>query len=156
MRGRETGRFSWWLNYALASSTDRIDGHDVPRRFDQTHTLKVDTNYRLSPAWNANAAWIAHSGWPATRLALDEHGEPFLGPLHDVRLRDYHRLDVRLSREWLRKHGRLCAYVDVHNLFGRRNESGLDATLDEETGELVIETEAFPRFFASAGVAWQF
>jgi outer membrane receptor protein involved in Fe transport len=154
IQGRPAGRFSWWLNYALASSTDRIDGRDAPRRFDQRHTMKIDLNYRLAPAWNVNAAWIGHSGWPATLVTMED-GLPVLGPLNESRLRDYHRLDVRLSREWQRRSGALSAYVDAHNVFARRNTSGLDAALDDETGELLIETESFPRFFASAGIAWQ-
>jgi len=149
LRGREQGRFTWWLNYALASSTDRIDGRDVPRRFDQMHTLKLDVNYRL-PLWNVNAAWIAHSGWPTT-IPTIEDGEPVLGELNAVRLRHYQRVDVRLSREWWR----FSVYADAHNVFARRNASGLDITLDDETGELVIDHETFPRFFASAGITWR-
>jgi len=155
VEGRPRGRVAWWLNYALARTTDRIDGRDVPRRFDQTHALKIDVNYRFAPSWNLNAAWLGHTGWPATPLFLED-GEPVLGPRNSRRLRDYHRIDMRLSREWLRSNGSLAAYVDAHNVLGRRNVSGLDATIDEETRELVIDTETFPRFFASAGVVWTF
>lgn len=151
LEGQPRGHMRWWLNYALARTSDRIDGREVPRRFDQTHTLKIDVNYPVA-SWNLNAAWLGHSGWPFTPLSVED-AAPVLGSQNSRRHGNYHRLDVRFSREWTRPNGSLSAYIDAHNVLARRNASGFDATL-EENGELTIDTEYFPRFFASAGIVW--
>jgi hypothetical protein len=158
-RGRSMRRVDWWLDYAWASTHDRLDGRDVPRRIDQTHTLNVDVNYRLAPQWNLNAAWLSHTGWPTTPVSIetDEAGRivPILGALNSERLPAYRRLDVRLSRQWQTGRGPLSVFFDAHNLLLRKNVSGLDLIIDDETGELLIDREYWPRFFASAGIVWE-
>jgi hypothetical protein len=153
-RGRATPRFDWWLNYAYASTRDRIDGRNVPRGIDQRQTLNLDVNYRPAPTWNLNVAWAFRTGWPTTPLTLVD-GSPVLGALNSARLHHYHRLDARLSHEWAVRSGTLTFFLDARNLYDRRNVAGLDITFDPETSSLVFDNERWPGFLASAGVTWE-
>ena len=163
VQGRAGHRLAWWVNYGYATTDDVIAGQEIPRQIDQRHTLNADANLRLGRHWNLNLAWRFHTGWPTTPVFLreieDEDGEtelvPALGPLNSERLPDYHRLDLRLSRKWQVERGRLTLFFDVQNLYNRRNVSGFDLEIDEDTGQLLRREESWPGFFASAGVAWE-
>jgi TonB dependent receptor/Carboxypeptidase regulatory-like domain len=162
LRGRATARTRWWLNCALASTTDRIAGRTVSRGIDQRHVVNLDVNYHLGRGWNANAAIAFRTGRPVTALNLvkQDHGNgeleviPVLGPLNRERLPHYQRVDLRLSRDWLTRTGTLRLFLDVNNLLGRQNVAGLDITVDEEDN-LRIGREYWPRFIASAGISWE-
>lgn len=81
---------------------------------------------------------------------------PVLGPLHSERLADFHRLDLRASRELAVRRGRLTFFVDLQNVYDRRNASGFDFAVDEEARVLVTTREDWPGFFPSLGLEWEF
>ena len=175
LRGRRGARFDWWLAYSYARAEDRIAGiggiaeDTVPRGLDQPHTLAVDLSYRLPRQWSLNLAWRYHSGWPTTPVAAafvvdpeDPEAEEELvavfGRLYSERLPDYHRLDLRASRRWELRQGRggqLTFFIDVQNLYNRRNLAGFDLKLDEEAGTVELEAEHWPGIFPSLGIAWE-
>jgi outer membrane receptor protein involved in Fe transport len=79
------------------------------------------------------------------------------GPLYSRRLPAYHRLDLRASRRRALASGRghLTVYLDVQNVYDRRNPSGFDLQVDDEEGvELIVER--WPGIFPSLGVVWEF
>jgi outer membrane receptor for ferrienterochelin and colicin len=157
VRGRATRRASWWLNYALASTTDLIAGRRVPRGIDQRHAINVDVNYAFGRNWNANMAVAFRTGRPVTPLTLTTTPggvTPVLGSINTERLPAYERVDLRLSREWLTHSGTLRFFLDVNNLLGRQNVAGLDITVDE-ANTLQIGREYWPRLIASAGISWE-
>lgn len=178
LRGAVGRSSNWWLNYALASATDRIEGRKVDRKIDQRHTFNLHLEQPLGEHWRLNLAWRFHTGWPTTRILLvreeletpegpkdpEEPGEPEdgqglgfgLGPLYGERLTSYHRLDLRASRTWPLRRGQLTFFIDVQNLYDRRNPSGLDAEIDEDTETLILNREAWPGILPSVGVRWEF
>lgn len=174
VRGRRGDRFSWWLAYSYARSEDRLDGETVPRSLDQPHTASLALDVRLPRRWKLALAWRYHTGWPTTpvepRLVpADEIGgsgeEPgelegpelvaVFGPLHGLRVPDYHRLDLRASRTWPLPSGHLTFYVDVQNLYDRENLAGFDLEIDEDEGTVEIEEEHWPGLVPSLGFVWE-
>lgn len=163
LRGALGARTDWWANYAYAVAEDRIQGENIPRQTDQPHTLNLFLDRRLGKNWSLSLAWRFHSGWPTTPASLssveDEEGEPqpvlVLGPLDSERLPDYHRLDLRASRAWELRSGRLVFFLDLQNVYNRRNPAGFDYSVDDE-GRLVVEGERWPGFFPSLGITWEF
>ncbi|RPH53931.1 TonB-dependent receptor, partial [bacterium] len=147
LRGTAGPRTEWWINYARASAKDRLRGREVRRQIDQTDTVNLFVNTRLGKSWDLSLAWRYHSGWPTTpvflEIAEDEEGEPELtpglGPLNSERLPTYHRMDLRASREWPLRSGRLVLFLDLQNVYDRKNLAGFDVQLDEEEGKLVVE-----------------
>jgi vitamin B12 transporter len=164
LRGALGPGTDWWVNYAHASAKDRLRGREVRRQIDQTHTVNLFVNTRIGRSLDLSLAWRFHSGRPTTPVFLetieDEEGEteliPVLGPLNSERLPSYHRMDLRASREWPLRSGRLVLFLDLQNLYDRRNLAGFDVQLDEEEGELTVEPEDWPGFFPSLGIRWEF
>jgi TonB dependent receptor/Carboxypeptidase regulatory-like domain len=167
LRGGWGARFDWWIAYAYARSRDRLAGATVARALDQPHSATLDLHFRLPRHWDLNLAWRVHSGWPATPVgatripdAEDPEEEPELvavfGRLNSQRLPLYHRLDLRASREWQLRASRLTFFVDVQNVYDRKNLAGYDLDLDEEAGTVALEAEHWPGVFPSLGVSWEF
>ena len=168
LRG-SVGRLEWWANTTWARVRDRIDGRDVPRRIDQPFAFNLDFNIRAGRHWNVNLAWRYHTGWPTTAVMgeLEEDGEgeleavPVLGPLNAERLPDYHRLDLRASREWRRRRGVLGFFIDVQNVYDRQNVAGYDSdfefvVLANGDVEVTADQEVWSRILPSFGITWEF
>ena len=47
-------------------------------------------------------------------------------------------------------------FIDVQNVYNRKNIAGFDIEVDDDEGELVIEKEAWPGIFPSLGIRWAF
>jgi outer membrane receptor protein involved in Fe transport len=183
LRGTAGERTDWWLSYGYSSAEDRLsDGPGarwVPRLVDQPHSLALSVRRSLPNGWNLALAWRYHSGWPTTpieivaieagevagedgalRIADEEDGESGideayqLGAFNSARLAPYHRLDLRLSRGWQVPSGRLLFFVDVQNLYNRKNVAGFDLAVEE--GALTINEETWPGLFPSLGISWSF
>ena len=92
------------------------------------------------------------------RTVISVEGElvPVLGRLNSERVPDYHRLDVRVSRKWQPTFGALTFFLDVQNLYNRKNVAGFDLRIDEEAREIIANEELWPGFFASLGIALEF
>lgn len=178
LRGSRGSRFDWWLAYSYARSEDQLAGGTVPRALDQPHTVALDLNFRLPRRWNLNLAWRYHTGWPTTPVAarlVDDPEEPeepeepedpeerlksrleaVFGLLNSERFPPHHRLDLRASRRWDVRTGELTFFVDIQNLYNRRNLAGFDTSLDEEAGTVDLEPEHWPGIFPSLGITWEF
>lgn len=167
LRGSRGAAFGWWVAYSHARAEDRIQGRRVPRALDQPHTLALDLHYRLPRQWSLNLAWRYHTGWPTTPVEArripdpeDPEEEPELaavfGRLNSGRLPAYHRLDLRASRRWDLRSGGLTLFVDVQNLYDRRNLAGFDVDVDDEAGVVRLEEERWPGLFPSIGITWDF
>ena len=169
IRGTAGQRVDWWASYALSRVQDRVDGTDVRRRFDQPHAVSFDVNYRAGEHWNLNFAWQYHTGWPVTPIsaALEEDDEgaieavAVLGPTNSSRLPDYHRLDLRASREWQTRSGTFGFFLEIQNLYDRENVAGFDPDFEIVEGpdgepEVELAREIWGRILPSFGITWQF
>jgi len=172
LHGKRGATFDWWLAYSFSRIEDRLadspgdPAETVPRALDQPHALTLDLNFRLPRAWNLNLAWKAHTGWPTTPVAGrfiadpdDPEEETFavvFGRLNSERLPPYHRLDLRASRSWERRRGRLTFFVDVQNVYDRQNLGGFDLQVDADEGVLDLAQEHWAGIFPSLGISWEF
>ena len=167
---RGGGTFDWWINYAWSEATDSLDGREVLRATDQTHAMNLGVSWRPTPRWSFNGVWIYHTGWPKTpvsaTLASGTDGEPIavpvIGELRSERLDDYHRLDVRASRRFAFRGGVLELFIDVQNLYNRRNDAGFEVDggnfLVDDQGNAVYQPspEEWLGVLPSFGISWTF
>ncbi|MCP3997466.1 MAG: TonB-dependent receptor [bacterium] len=167
LRGTAGPRVDWWASYAYSRVEDSIDGASVPRRIDQPHAISFDVNTRAGKHWNVNLAWQYHTGWPITPLSAeleeDDELEPVavLGPFNSERLPDYHRLDLRASREWQTRRGMLKFFIEIQNVYNRKNVAGFDPDFEFEEGadgeiDITIHREIWGEILPSFGITWQF
>ncbi len=157
---------SWWASYSLAEVTDTVDGIEVPRSWDQRHSLQAGLTWNVSN-WNFSVAGLIRSGWPTTSLALEEvigpGGEPgFIaipGPRNAEQLPHFASLDARISRKFDVGRGTITAFVEVSNLFDRNNVCCFDYDLEtDENGEEFLESspDYWLPLLPAVGFLWEF
>ncbi|MDH3531578.1 MAG: TonB-dependent receptor [Gammaproteobacteria bacterium] len=165
---RYTGPLTWWASYTYSEATDRIDGADELRSWDQPHALQGGINWH-NDQWDVALAASVHTGWPATDLTLVEDGvdasgeEQFIavpGPRNVLRHGTFASLDFRISRTWRLQRGSLMAFFEVSNLTNRRNVCCFDFDIEEDevSGEpgLVSSLDYWTPLLPAVGVLWEF
>ncbi|HZD53981.1 MAG TPA: TonB-dependent receptor, partial [Woeseiaceae bacterium] len=157
---------SWWASYAWSRSVDRIAGETIRRSWDQTHSLSAGIS-RDWNHWSFSAAAVARTGWPKTALVGETVQNPdgSTGLALAVERRNSRRhgafesLDVRASRHLDLPKGELDAFIEVTNLYDRRNpcctEYGVALDADG-TPHLLAEERTWLPFVPSLGVIWRF
>jgi outer membrane receptor protein involved in Fe transport len=165
---RSTGPRNWWASYTLSKASDRINGRDQLRSWDQRHAAQAGISWS-GDKWDVALATSIHTGWPATALSLvedgvDEDGEPVFvavpGPRNVERLRTFASIDFRVSRNWQLKRSKLMAFLEVTNLANRKNECCYDYDFeeDEDTGEEFFgrSRDFWLPLMPAVGILWEF
>jgi carboxypeptidase-like protein/TonB-dependent receptor-like protein len=115
-----------WIGYALSRAEWETETGDVPRSFDQRHSITASMNVHPLGQWNFNATGRYHTGgaytsfyWtsPDGRYNWSQGFGSFMGG----RYPDYFRLDLRVTHPLGigRPGGRF--YVELINATGREN-----------------------------------
>jgi outer membrane cobalamin receptor len=154
------GPLQWWSTYSRSRVRDRVQGQDVPRSWDQTHALSSGFNWD-SAKWNASVGLIYRSGWPTTRVALDDSGVIPIATVaeRNVERTDFFRsVDFRVTRKIALARSSLAVSFELTNAFGRTNPCCVEFEIgdEEEAGLLVLdELDYLPRI-PSIGLLWKF
>ena len=181
-------KVSWWLSYARAKAQETITDIDfdgllveqtgtLRRINNQDHTIYADVNYRPTPKWHINLSWQYYTGWPLTTynfVANRPYSEEPAADLHMAAAHDkfrgadypaYHRMDIRVNRDFQLGNGTLKAYLHIINLYNRENlrKFDVDSTND---GVLVPDGMGSYQYFRDdttwfgripvVGVSWDF
>lgn len=157
-----------WVTYSLAKVTDRIDGVDQRRSWDQRHALQAAVAWRPGP-WELGAAVSIHTGWPTTGMTLGVappgEGEdepvyfPIPGPRNAERLGTFAQIDIRVSRQLAVRRGRLSAFFEVTNATNRRNPCCVDYDIDEDDdGNVYLDrtVDHWLPLIPAVGLFWEF
>ncbi len=140
---KNTGRINGWASYTLGRSELKIDGINIglnkegikgqwyPTRFDQTHNLKIVSNYQLNERKSFSAIFSYITGTPTTYPTDRINVAGFVIPVNDgsrnnVRISNYSRLDVSYTIEYnkISKKGnpRSSSLVfSIYNVLNRKN-----------------------------------
>lgn len=174
LRGLGRGGFDWAASYTYARVTDRVGRKDVPRSWDQPHTLYLDATW--SPGdkrWHASIAAQAHSGWPESpvQFVLDTVKNSkgvrsttvltIYGPVTDLgttRLPWYHRVDARLTREFTLRGRAVSMFADVFNIFDTQNPSAIHYKTSAVNNRVIVtrSPELQLGWLPSAGITIEF
>ena len=159
---RITGAWNWWASYTWSEVTDRVDGRDAPRSWDQRHALQAGVAWH-DERWSFSAAASVHSGWPTTSLELveigtDPDGDPIYeavpGPRNAERLPTYASLDARLSRTFDVRRGSLMVFAEVTNALNRRNVCCIDWDIGDDG--LESSEDYWMPLLPAIGILWEF
>lgn len=164
---RDTGEaLGWWLSYSYTKVTDDIGGRDVPRNWDQRHSVQGGMSWS-GEKWDFGIAGIVRSGWPTTELLLDpmqagvepDDAETHFGTRNSGRLGGFGSLDLRINRRFELPHGRLNAFIEVTNVINQSNPCCVeyDLELDAEGNPVLLrgEDDWLP-LLPSIGVLYEF
>ena len=134
MLKKTKGRFSGWASYTLARTERLVEGINnnewYPSRFDQTHNLSMTAFYELSKRLTFSANFVYNTGTPTTFVTTRFEQQGYVIPNNDgngrnnVRIPDYHRLDLSLTidpnpKSTKRWKGQWV--FGVYNVYSRRN-----------------------------------
>jgi TonB family protein len=125
------GRYFGYLSYTLSRSERSVRGGPWQLfDFDQSHILTLSAVYRLGRGWEAGATFRVISGNPSTPvvggLFNGDTGQwsPRYGVLNSERNPTFHRLDLRLEKQWTFPAWKLAGYLDVQNVYNAENPEG--------------------------------
>jgi hypothetical protein len=131
LRHNWTDRFFGWVSYSISRSM-RTDGPGTEYRLfdqDQTHNLVALASWQFYRGWRLGSRFQLASGEPVTKYPRSvfnaDNGTyiPVFGPEENNADRRpvYHRLDIRLDKEWLFDNWVLLTYIEVQNVYNREN-----------------------------------
>jgi hypothetical protein len=127
LRDAGRGPWTWAAGWTIARTRLDVNGRWIARPWDRRHTATLDIGRTLG-AWQLSGGWVYHSGDPTSSsvqlqtptrtgvLTRTVYPHPF-----DVRMPEYHRLDLRAVRAFERGPTSGRVFVDVLNAYDRRN-----------------------------------
>ncbi|MGH7493704.1 MAG: TonB-dependent receptor domain-containing protein [bacterium] len=150
------------LAYALSKNRVTNDlGKTVPRDFDRTHALNVNSIFKFAHDWTIGVLWRFHTGDPFTPASIhvlgDSTRDNFLnyvyfttGAKNSARYPAYHTLDLKIQKEWGIKKIKLAAYLSILNVYNRKNLREIDFGLSNAKliSHFTKEQRFFERLFA--------
>jgi outer membrane cobalamin receptor len=150
-----------WLNYTWSRVRDEVDSADVPRSWDQTHSVGGGLTWS-DRGWQVTLAGSYHTGWPTTPVRLVTDAESAVvefGQRNSARFKDYSSIDLRVSRAFTLPRGDLTLFAEVTNTFDRRNPCCVDfslGTAGDGSAQLDREYRHWLPLVPSIGVLWRY
>ena len=116
---RRTGALTGWVGYALGWTRRMFPelnaGRSFPPKHDRRHDLSFVASYKVG-AWRLGANWVYATGQAFTPPSASPAGR------NSARLQPYHRLDVSTCRSFELWGADSEFYVQIFNVYSRRNE----------------------------------
>ena len=131
-------RLSGWVAYTLSRAERRRTPDDDYRLFDvdQTHNLVAVAAYHLPRHWQLSTRFRYRTGQPSTPVVgatfvsdSDEYA-PIFGRVNSRRFDSFHQLDLRVDKQWVFDRWSFTAYLDVQNVYNRKNSVSLAYNYD--------------------------
>jgi outer membrane cobalamin receptor len=160
LQRRSANKLAGWISYSYLRTklTDSQTGLSFVSDTDQTHLLNVYGSYRFTDTWNLSSVFRFGTGPPIPGFFRQVDGDYFLSDRRNqVRVPDYARLDVRVSKAFLFKRWKLTATGEVLNVLNRNNLrfAGFD-DFDFFTGRVFGRLDRVLPILPSAGVVIEF
>ncbi|HNW59763.1 MAG TPA: TonB-dependent receptor [bacterium] len=132
---RQTGPLQGWLGYSWCLTKRRTAEHTYYPKYDRRHTFHAVLNRRLGRNWTLGVVFSYGSGMPYTpipgkymayewrldRNELSGHLVDRPGAKNSARFPLYHRMDVSLRREGHLFGISATPYLQIINLYNRKN-----------------------------------
>ena len=124
LQRRSANKLAGWISYSYLRTklTDSQTGLSFVADNEQRHLLNIYASYRFTDTWNLSSVFRFGSGPPIPGFFTKVDGNYFLSDRrNEVRVPDYARLDVRLSKAFLFNRWKLTVTGEVLNLLNREN-----------------------------------
>jgi hypothetical protein len=159
LQRRSTNGLSGWVGYAYADTRylDTIRDEEFTADVDQRHTFNLYGSYRISDRTNVSGRFRVGSNVPLVGYLRQTADRYFLTSTRNaLRLPSYSRLDVRATRTYAVADGRLSLFVEVINLYNRRNVRARSLRLNQRRMEAFNVTEEMFPILPSVGIMVEF
>jgi len=132
---KKDSRSGWWgwlsLDYSRTTRRNDLTGEDFSYRFDQPLVINTVITWEFAPTWSCGIKWRYQSGAPYTPVTgtyQDSTGRtrPVYGAIGSERIPDYHRLDLRIQKDFLFDTWKLGFFLDIINAYARNNVAGYE------------------------------
>lgn len=156
---RRTGRLRGWIGYTLGRTRRTFDeinqGKTFSPKYDRRHDLSVVASWHAG-RWRLGSSFVYATGQaftpaaarytlrnPATGIFEDR---VLAGPRNSARLLPYHRLDVSARRQMSLYGGDVEVFLQIFNLYSRRNEWFVqyDADSPDTEPEVILQLPILP------------
>ncbi len=140
-----------FLSYTLSRSFRNDRGE--PTRlfdFDQTHVLNAAAGYRFKRGWELSGTFRLATGNPNTPIIGSVYNTDsdlyvaVFGPTNSGRDALFHRLDVRVEKQWAFQYWKLALYLDIQNVYNRQNQEGIAYSFDFSESDTVSGLPIIP------------
>ena len=160
LQRRSANKLAGWFSYSYVQTklTAAETGLSFVADTEQRHLLNTYASYRFTDTWNLSSVFRFGSGPPIPGFFRQAGDTFFLSDRrNEVRLPDYARLDVRVSKAFLFKRWKLTATGEVLNLLNRNNlrYAGFDG-FEISTGRVFGQLDRVLPILPSAGVVIEF
>ena len=133
---KEVGKFNGIVEYTLSRTERQFNkinqGRWYPSRFDRTHDFGLTLNYDLTKRWTISSTFVYSTGTAFTgpnHVFVDKsfyNGEldilPFYGSKNNLRLPNYHRMDLGLTYKKTTTRNRDVQWsIGAYNFYNREN-----------------------------------
>ncbi len=124
------------LSLTLAKSEFKsIEGVYRPSKYDSRFIANLALGWRINQDWELSGKFRLATGVPTTNFTSEgkidyEHYN------EGDRLPVYHAMDVRVDRRWTFSGLALITYLDIQNVYNKKNISGIDWNFRENKQEL--------------------
>jgi TonB family protein len=134
LRYKADPRFFGWIAYTLSKSDRREAAGEAlhPFQYDQRHIFTALGSYKLGRGWELGARWRYVSGNRSTPYigGVVDYDAGAYAPIQSTQLYSasdpaFHRLDVRVEKTWTFPTWKLSTYLDVQNVYNRKNPEGV-------------------------------
>ncbi|MBT8380047.1 MAG: TonB-dependent receptor [Ignavibacteria bacterium] len=110
------------LTYSVADYA-ALDKIDRTGSYDQTWIVSISGGYKISPEWETSLKFRYSTGRPFTPYNID--GTQNISNYNSVRFPESHSLDVRVDKYWFFSGWSLITYIDIQNIYNRKNISNV-------------------------------
>ncbi|MCX8011001.1 MAG: TonB-dependent receptor, partial [Ignavibacteria bacterium] len=98
-----------------------LDGIQRRGSYDQKWIFNISAGYYFNEKWEASLKFRYSTGKPYT--PFNTEGKQSVDDYNSKRLSDNHSLDLRVDRRWNFEKWNLIVYLDVQNIYNRKNVS---------------------------------
>jgi hypothetical protein len=154
-------RFYGWFTLGLAKTRrdNQVDDTSAVFDYDAPIVANLVVNYRWNRAWDAGLRWTFRSGMPYTPIIgnrenpdFADYYVPVYGELNSSRASPYHRLDLRIERQFVGNRLRGSVYVDIINAYARENGGAVEYKPIPNSSSYELEEEDALPLLPSIGI----
>ncbi|MDH3267575.1 MAG: TonB-dependent receptor [Ignavibacteria bacterium] len=110
------------LTYSEANFT-ALDKVERIGSYDQTWIFNISGGYKIDEEWEVATKFRYSTGKPYTPYSTD--GTQSVEQINSIRFPVNHSLDVRVDKRWFFSGWTLITYVDIQNIYNRKNITGI-------------------------------